>query len=151
MTGELTELTDAQLEALRGRVEDLQSRRLEEQVRRDAEARANAGAAEEAKGGDGRGHIRWEMINCGDCHKCHAGLRPHGPYWYQYRWKDGKLKGKYLGKRIPAAAASESHPEGSRPEDVYPASVARVQADNARQWAVLQEQRVEDGDRALAG
>jgi hypothetical protein len=25
----------------------------------------------------------------------------HGPYWYRYRWYDGKMHKRYVGKRLP--------------------------------------------------
>lgn len=39
-----------------------------------------------------------EFIRCGkpSCRRC-----PHGPYWYQYWWANGKTRKKYIGKRLP--------------------------------------------------
>lgn len=144
----LEQMDDGQLEELRARITSLQDKRLEEQVRRDSEERKSA--AEEAKGGDGSGHVRWEMIKCGDCLRCKAGLRPHGPYLYRYYWQDGKLKSKYLGKSIKADAATVQYPEGTTPEDLDPAGVARAQADVARQWASVQAEQEEADAEANA-
>lgn len=137
---DLEEMDDGQLEALRSKVERLQDRRLEEQVRRDAEERRSA---EEAKGAGG-GHVRWEMVRCNDCLRCKAGLKPHGPYLYRYFWREGRLRCEYLGKAIKAKHVEEAQlPEGTRPEDIDAAGVARAQADVARQWAAIQAEHEE--------
>jgi hypothetical protein len=49
--------------------------------------------------------FRHEMIDCGKaatgrCRKCADGPG-HGPYWYRYRWYDGKMHKRYVGKRLP--------------------------------------------------
>lgn len=46
---------------------------------------------------DARGTVVKERVKCGaDC-TCNDG-NGHGPYLYAYRWDDGKLVSKYLGK-----------------------------------------------------
>jgi hypothetical protein len=47
---------------------------------------------------------RQEMVSCGKgrCRKCAEGPG-HGPYWYRYYRRDGKLVSKYVGKERPAA------------------------------------------------
>ncbi len=43
---------------------------------------------------------RLEHVNCGKpgCAKC-----PHGPYWYAYWREDGKVRSRYIGKRLNRA------------------------------------------------
>jgi hypothetical protein len=45
------------------------------------------------------GTLRLEMVNCGKdrCKKCERG-EGHGPYWYLYFRRNGKLASKYIGK-----------------------------------------------------
>jgi len=48
---------------------------------------------------------RQELVDCGKgvsgrCRKCANGPG-HGPYWYRYRWSDGKMHKRYVGKRLP--------------------------------------------------
>jgi hypothetical protein len=50
---------------------------------------------------------RHEMVDCGKggsgrCRKCANGPG-HGPYWYRYRWYDGKMHKRYVGKNLPAS------------------------------------------------
>jgi hypothetical protein len=47
--------------------------------------------------------IRLERVRCGQkrCRKCSGEGLGHGPYWYAYFHKDGKLKSRYLGKTLP--------------------------------------------------
>jgi hypothetical protein len=57
------------------------------------------------------GTYRLEKVRCGKSNcRCAAG-RLHGPYWYLYQRRGGKLTSKYVGKRLPgdsaAAAAGE--------------------------------------------
>lgn len=46
--------------------------------------------------------LRLETVKCGKdrCKKCAEG-RAHGPYWYLYYRKNGKLMSRYVGKMIP--------------------------------------------------
>jgi hypothetical protein len=46
--------------------------------------------------------LRLEEVTCGkkDCH-CMNGGAKHGPYYYAYTHKDGKVKSRYIGKRLP--------------------------------------------------
>ena len=53
--------------------------------------------------------FRQELVDCGRgvsgrCRKCASGPS-HGPYWYRYRWSDGKMHKRYVGKRLPAEIA----------------------------------------------
>jgi hypothetical protein len=45
------------------------------------------------------GTLRLEMVKCGKdrCKKCERGER-HGPYWYLYFRRNGKLISRYIGK-----------------------------------------------------
>ncbi|HWE61610.1 MAG TPA: DUF6788 family protein, partial [Chloroflexota bacterium] len=40
------------------------------------------------------------------CPLCAAGGRGHGPYWYAYWREGGRTRSRYLGKRLPAGAAT---------------------------------------------
>jgi hypothetical protein len=44
-----------------------------------------------------------QLVKCGKpgC-KCEGG-KLHGPYWYVYQRKDGRLTKKYIGKQRPSA------------------------------------------------
>jgi len=48
------------------------------------------------------GTLRLEHVKCGKnrCKKCAEGPA-HGPYWYLYFRRNGKLVSKYIGKTIP--------------------------------------------------
>jgi hypothetical protein len=48
------------------------------------------------------GTLRSEMVKCGKdrCKKCREGPA-HGPYWYLYFRRNGKLTSRYIGKMIP--------------------------------------------------
>jgi hypothetical protein len=45
------------------------------------------------------GTMRLEMVKCGKarCKKCERG-EGHGPYWYLYFRRNGKLTSRYIGK-----------------------------------------------------
>lgn len=44
---------------------------------------------------------RLEHVRCGKrgCTKC-----PHGPYWYAYWREGGRLRSRYIGKKLPEGA-----------------------------------------------
>jgi hypothetical protein len=46
----------------------------------------------------GKVTFRQERVRCGraGCTSC-----PHGPYWYAYWREGGKLRSRYIGKRLP--------------------------------------------------
>ena len=85
-------------------------RRLRHAVDKTLEAKAAAkGPGEDAgpSGGgggrrSGRGTLRREKVSCGKkaCKKCADGPS-HGPYWYLYYYRNGKLASRYLGKNLP--------------------------------------------------
>jgi hypothetical protein len=93
---QITTAYTAELEDLRNRIEaELTNRELAEQDpakgRRVVEERpASAGT------------LRLEMVKCGKerCKKCERG-EGHGPYWYLYFRRNGKLTSRYIGKMIP--------------------------------------------------
>jgi hypothetical protein len=58
---------------------------------------------------------RLELVDCGKgasgrCRKCADGPG-HGPYWYRYRWSDGKMHKRYVGKTLPARSGPAAHDE----------------------------------------
>jgi hypothetical protein len=46
---------------------------------------------------------RQEHVRCGrsGCTRC-----PHGPYWYAYWREGGRLRSRYIGKRLPKEASA---------------------------------------------
>ena len=53
------------------------------------------------------GTYRLELVSCGkpNCTRCAEGPA-HGPYWYRYYRRGGKVVSKYVGKTLPAADAA---------------------------------------------
>jgi uncharacterized protein DUF6788 len=85
-----------ELESVRSRIEaELTRRELTE--REPAEGRQ---VVEERP--TSAGTLRSEMVKCGKdrCKKCREGPA-HGPYWYLYFRRNGKLTSRYIGKMIP--------------------------------------------------
>ena len=95
-----TQITTAkteELEALAARIEaELARRQLQ-----DNETPASRQAVEERPAPQGT--YRLELVNCGKdgCKKCQGGPS-HGPYWYHYFRRGGKLTSRYIGKDLPA-------------------------------------------------
>jgi len=60
-----------------------------------------------------------EMSFCGKptCKKCAKG-EGHGPYWYAYRWEEGKTKKKYIGKHLPSGLTEDLHKTDILTEDL---------------------------------
>jgi hypothetical protein len=54
---------------------------------------------------------RQEHVRCGrdGCSRC-----PHGPYWYAYWREGGRLRSRYIGKRLPEETGVSSDPRGGR-------------------------------------
>lgn len=52
---------------------------------------------EEIPARPGKVSYRLEPVNCGKpgCSKC-----PHGPYWYAYWREGGKVRSKYIGRKL---------------------------------------------------
>jgi hypothetical protein len=52
--------------------------------------------------------LRQELVDCGKaesgrCRKCANGPA-HGPYWFRYRWSEGKMHKQYVGKTLRVAS-----------------------------------------------
>jgi hypothetical protein len=93
---QLQNATTPELEALRNRIEaELTRRELAEREPIDGRR-----VVEERPGSAGT--LRSEMVKCGKtrCRKCERG-EGHGPYWYLYFRRNGKLTSRYIGKMIP--------------------------------------------------
>ena len=98
---QITTSTTEELEALAAKIEaELTRRELQ-----DAETPAGRQAVEERPGS--RGTYRRELVDCGKerCKKCQGGPS-HGPYWYHYFRRGGKLTSRYIGKDLPTAGSS---------------------------------------------
>ncbi len=61
------------------------------------------------------GTYRLELVSCGkpNCTRCAEGPA-HGPYWYRYYRRGGKVVSKYVGKTLPAAYAVERAEQAER-------------------------------------
>jgi hypothetical protein len=51
----------------------------------------------------GKVSYRLEAVNCGKpgCSRC-----PHGPYWYAYWREGGRVRSRYIGRRLPPSTRS---------------------------------------------
>jgi hypothetical protein len=97
--------TREELEELRERIEaELARRQLAER-----ESPENRQVVEEREAP--RGTYRLEKVHCGkkNCRKCAEGPA-HGPYWYHYFYKNGRLTSEYVGKE-PKEEDRERFPE----------------------------------------
>lgn|GEM_PF-927251 len=56
----------------------------------------------------GRITYQLELVRCGKptCRCAVPGERPHGPYWYLYRWNGQKVVSEYVGKVLPDVTAN---------------------------------------------
>jgi len=93
---QITTATTAELEELRNRIEaELTRRELAGREPTDGRQVVEERPASAST-------LRLEMVKCGKerCKKCGRG-EGHGPYWYLYFRKNGKLKSRYIGKIIP--------------------------------------------------
>ena len=93
---QLETATQEELESLRERIEAELTRR-ELAKRQSPESRQ---VVEERP--VSAGALRLERVTCGQlgCRKCKEG-EGHGPYWYLYYRRSGKLTSRYLGETIP--------------------------------------------------
>lgn len=59
---------------------------------------------------------RFEYVRCGKagCRGC-----PHGPYWYRYQHRGGKMRKEYVGKVRPDQAGPEPTDRRGRPWDWF--------------------------------
>src|SRR5919202_2556874 len=92
----LENATTAELEALRNRIEGELTRR--ELAQREPGESRQVGEEMPTRAGT----LRSEMVKCGKerCRKCREGPA-HGPYWYLYFRRNGKIASRYIGKMIP--------------------------------------------------
>ncbi len=93
---QLDNATTGELEALRNRIEAELTRR--ELAERDPTEGRQVVEERPASAGT----LRLERVKCGKerCKKCKEG-EGHGPYWYLYYRRNGKLTSRYVGKMIP--------------------------------------------------
>jgi hypothetical protein len=61
----------------------------------------------------GKVTYRQERVRCG---RAGCGQCPHGPYWYAYWREGGRLRSRYLGKRLPEGSPTANH-RPDRPKD----------------------------------
>jgi hypothetical protein len=52
----------------------------------------------------GKVSYRLEAVSCGKpgCSKC-----PHGPYWYAYWREGGRVRSRYIGRRLPPSERAD--------------------------------------------
>ena len=84
-------------------LEDLRNRIEAELTRRElAEQEPSSGRQVVEEQPAHAGTLRLQMVRCGKdrCKKCAAG-EGHGPYWYLYFRRNGKLVSRYIGKVLP--------------------------------------------------
>jgi hypothetical protein len=67
-------------------------------------------AGRESSGPTGAVTYRREMVRCGKtaCRSC-----PHGPYWYAYWREDGRVRSRYIGRRLPDQPTGPAPPSGT--------------------------------------
>lgn len=112
----LNDMTGAEIRRLMADAgEELARRKVEEKARRRRERAESAG--------EGGRWLEHERVNCGRCKRCLEGGRHHGPYWYLYTYSGGKMRSRYVGRRLFGDAAGELGREDlaeRTPEEVYP-------------------------------
>jgi len=90
---QLVNATMPELEELRNHIEA-------ELARRELAKRETAGGRQVVEERpSSAGTLRLEMVKCGKdrCKKCER-AEGHGPYWYLYFRRNGKLASRYIGK-----------------------------------------------------
>jgi hypothetical protein len=94
---QITMAITAELEELRNRIESELARR--ELAQREPVPGRRVVEERPASAGT----LRLEMVKCGKkrCKKCMEGPA-HGPYWYLYFRRNGKLTSRYIGRNHPA-------------------------------------------------
>jgi hypothetical protein len=78
--------------------------------RRPSATATEPGPAQERHDPDGWLY-RLELVDSGKggsgrCRKCANGPG-HGPYWYRYRWSNGKVHKRYVGKTLPESVTAQ--------------------------------------------
>lgn len=61
----------------------------------------------------GKVSYRLEPVNCGKpgCRRC-----PHGPYWYAYWREGGRVRSRYIGRKLTEVELSLSGSRASEPK-----------------------------------
>ena len=92
----ITTVNTEELEFFRERIEAELARR---ELAQRQESRSSAVVEERSLRS---GTLRLERVKCGKdrCKKCAEG-GGHGPYWYLYFRRNGKLTSRYIGKELP--------------------------------------------------
>ena len=101
---QLRNAKNEELEGLANRIAtELEARRASEEKKRSRKV--------VEKHSSSRGTLQQELVRCGKegCKKCASGPA-HGPYWYHYFYKDGRLVSRYIGKE-PKEEYRERFPE----------------------------------------
>lgn len=51
--------------------------------------------------------LRQQYVTCGKrrC-RCMRGGAAHGPYWYEFTWRGGRTRSRYVGKDLPKGRGS---------------------------------------------
>ena len=95
-------LTGTQIgDARTGELEDLAARIDAELTRRELGEKGDGGREVVEERPAPRGCYRLERVACGkDNCRCAEG-EGHGPYWYQYVRRNGRLTSRYVGKELP--------------------------------------------------
>lgn len=93
-----THLSDGELAELAARI--------------DAELTRRAILASEPAGAElvvtTQGCFRCEFVRCGKSRcRCSSTSYRHGPYWYRYYRRAGRLVSKYVGKKLPNSVQLE--------------------------------------------
>ena len=107
---QLRSATDRELEELASKItRELEDRRAREEKKPGREVVERRSSS--------RGTLQRELVRCGKegCKKCADGPS-HGPYWYHYFYKDGRLVSRYMGKE-PKDEHRELFPELFRPPE----------------------------------
>ena len=90
---------------------------------REAEERRLLEEEKRVNRGEGGSWLEHELVNCGNCPRCRAGGRHHGPYWYLYRYTGSRMVSRYIGRRLTKETAGElgkAEIVDLRPEDAFP-------------------------------
>jgi hypothetical protein len=119
-------LTTDQLRRLKAHLEDVIRSRQERQSDREVIGEKTVGST----------CFRLVGTRCGkkEC-KCLQG-ELHGPYWYAYFREDGKLRCKYVGKKLPDSAAMLKHSDALRKKAESARTKSQKRGESAKQALV---------------
>lgn len=118
MSTQLEGLSTGEIQALISEARDILAHR-------ESEEKRLVWGREHAEAGEGGRWLEHELINCGNCPRCKAGGRHHGPYWYLYRYTGSKMVSSYVGRRLTGEVARSLQREDLadlRPEAAFPES-----------------------------